>query len=146
MKPGIPLRRPRQTKSRTLRDCNPISFGEFKIEIRPPAGWHAVCIVPFSGRGGSMRGAMKRKVVLFALCLAAAIVPGIPADKPKTPKTKPLQVAAVASFDQEYRLGAEDLIEVFVWKEPDLTMTVAVRPDGKISLPLTNEIQAGGQT
>jgi len=35
---------------------------------------------------------------------------------------------------------------VFVWKEPDLTTTVAVRPDGRISLPLTNELQASGQT
>ena len=45
---------------------------------------------------------------------------------------------------QEYRLGPEDLIDVFVWKEPDLSTTVAVRPDGKISLPLANELQAAG--
>jgi polysaccharide export outer membrane protein len=42
----------------------------------------------------------------------------------------------------EYRLGPEDVIDVFVWKEPDLTSTVVVRPDGRISLPLTNEIEA----
>lgn len=47
---------------------------------------------------------------------------------------------------QEYRLGPEDLIDVFVWKEPDLSTTVAVRPDGKISLPLANELQAAGKT
>src|SRR5881409_3893880 len=88
-----------------------------------------------------MRGSVKWKVVLFTVGLVAAIAPGVPADKPK-----PLQAGAIASFDQEYRLGPEDLIEVFVWKEPDLTTTVAVRPDGRISLPLTNEIQASGQT
>jgi polysaccharide export outer membrane protein len=46
----------------------------------------------------------------------------------------------------EYRLGPEDVIDVFVWKEPDLTSTVVVRPDGRISLPLTNEIEASGKT
>jgi len=38
------------------------------------------------------------------------------------------------------------VIDVFVWKEPDLTTTVVVRPDGRISLPLTNEIEASGKT
>ncbi len=46
----------------------------------------------------------------------------------------------------EYRLGPEDVIDVFVWKEPELTTTAVVRPDGKISLPLANEILATGKT
>jgi len=46
----------------------------------------------------------------------------------------------------EYRLGSEDVIEVFVWKQPDLTTTVVIRPDGRISLPLTNELEASGKT
>jgi len=46
----------------------------------------------------------------------------------------------------EYRLGPEDVIEVFVWKQPDLTVTVVVRPDGRISLPVTNELEASGKT
>lgn len=46
----------------------------------------------------------------------------------------------------EYRLGPEDVIDVFVWKEPELTTTVVVRPDGRISLPLANEIEATGKT
>ena len=46
----------------------------------------------------------------------------------------------------EYRLGSEDVIEVFVWKQPDLTATVVIRPDGRISLPLTNELEASGKT
>lgn len=46
----------------------------------------------------------------------------------------------------EYRLGPEDVIDVFVWKEPDLTTTVVVRPDGRISLPLANELEASGKT
>jgi polysaccharide export outer membrane protein len=46
----------------------------------------------------------------------------------------------------EYRLGSEDLIECFVYKEPELTATAVVRPDGMISLPLVGEIEATGKT
>ena len=46
----------------------------------------------------------------------------------------------------QYRLGPEDVIEVFVWKEPDLSTTVVVRPDGRVSLPLTGEVEAKGKT
>jgi len=53
--------------------------------------------------------------------------------------------AASPSIPQ-YRLGPEDVIEVFVWKQPELTTTVVIRPDGRISLPLTNELEASGRT
>ena len=46
----------------------------------------------------------------------------------------------------DYRLGTEDLIDVFVWKEPDLSTSVVIRPDGKISLPLAGELEASGKT
>lgn len=46
----------------------------------------------------------------------------------------------------EYRLGPEDMIDVFVWKEPELTTTVVIRPDGRISLPLAGELEASGKT
>jgi polysaccharide export outer membrane protein len=51
-----------------------------------------------------------------------------------------------ASSERDYRLGPEDVIDVFVWKEPDLSTSVVIRPDGKISLPLANELQASGKT
>jgi polysaccharide export outer membrane protein len=55
--------------------------------------------------------------------------------------------AQVKAFgDGEYRLGPGDVIEVFVWKEVDLTTTAVVRPDGKISLPLLNEFEAQNRT
>ena len=44
----------------------------------------------------------------------------------------------------EYRLSLEDVVEVSVWKEPELSRTVPVRPDGKITLPLIGDIQAEG--
>jgi polysaccharide export outer membrane protein len=46
----------------------------------------------------------------------------------------------------EYRIGREDVLEVVVWHEPELTRVVPVRPDGKISLPLAGEVDAAGRT
>lgn len=49
--------------------------------------------------------------------------------------------------DQErYRLGPEDVLEVSVWKEPDMTKQLVVQPDGKIFYPLVGEIRAAGKT
>ncbi|HSW38130.1 MAG TPA: polysaccharide biosynthesis/export family protein [Acidobacteriota bacterium] len=46
-----------------------------------------------------------------------------------------------------YVIGEEDVLAVNVWKEPELSISeLVVRPDGKISLPLVNDIQAGGKT
>lgn len=46
----------------------------------------------------------------------------------------------------EYRIGKEDVLEVVVWHEPELTRVVPVRPDGRISLPLAGEVEAAGRT
>jgi polysaccharide biosynthesis/export protein len=51
-----------------------------------------------------------------------------------------------ATDDPNYVIGPQDVLDISVWHEPDLTRTVPVRPDGKISLPLLNDIQAGGLT
>jgi len=50
--------------------------------------------------------------------------------------------AAVA----EYLIGPEDVLDISVWKNPELSRKVPVRPDGKVSLPLVNDIQAAGLT
>ena len=52
----------------------------------------------------------------------------------------------LAETDGSYVVGPEDLIEVFVWKEPDLSTTVTVRPDGMITLPLAGDLHAAGST
>jgi polysaccharide export outer membrane protein len=44
----------------------------------------------------------------------------------------------------EYKLSREDVVEVTVWKEPELSRTVPIRPDGKITLPLIGDMQAEG--
>jgi len=46
----------------------------------------------------------------------------------------------------DYVIGPDDVLHVAVWKEADLTATLPVRPDGKISLPLLNDVQAAGLT
>lgn len=45
----------------------------------------------------------------------------------------------------QYYIGVDDIVTVNVWKNPDLSVTVPVRPDGKISVPLAGEIMAGGK-
>jgi polysaccharide export outer membrane protein len=54
------------------------------------------------------------------------VVPQPPTDPPDTPS--------------EYQIGPEDVLSVIVWKNADLTQTVSVRPDGRISLPLVNDV------
>ncbi len=46
----------------------------------------------------------------------------------------------------EYTIGPQDTLQIDVWKEPEITRTIPVRPDGKISLPLLNDVQAAGLT
>ena len=46
----------------------------------------------------------------------------------------------------DYVIGADDMLHISVWKEPDLTQSLPVRPDGKISLPLLNDVVAAGLT
>ncbi|HZQ66961.1 MAG TPA: polysaccharide biosynthesis/export family protein [Terriglobales bacterium] len=48
--------------------------------------------------------------------------------------------------DDGFIIGTDDVLAVNVWKEPDISRAVPVRSDGKISLPLVGEVQAGGQT
>lgn len=55
---------------------------------------------------------------------------------------KPIEAKA----DTEYRLGAEDVVEVMVFQSADLSRTVPVRPDGKISMPLLGDVDARGKT
>lgn len=67
-------------------------------------------------------------------------------DKP-APASAAAAAPALTTFgDAEYRLGPEDVISVFVWKQPELSTTVVIRPDGKVSLPLLGELAANNKT
>jgi polysaccharide export outer membrane protein len=83
-------------------------------------------------------------VLLFGLATAEVWAQDGPAkDKPATP---PAQASAqpVSVAGPIYVIGADDVLLVSVWKEPDLTTTLPVRPDGNISLPLLNDVVAAG--
>jgi polysaccharide export outer membrane protein len=83
--------------------------------------------------------------IFMAGLLAAWPVRGQDAAKvsDSTPeKTAPTRQAA----EGEYKIGPQDIVRIDVWKEPDISRTIPVRPDGKISLPLLSDVQAAGLT
>jgi len=53
---------------------------------------------------------------------------------------------AARAHDDTYIIGADDVLAINVWKEPEVSRTVPVRSDGKISVPLAGEVQASGET
>jgi polysaccharide biosynthesis/export protein len=69
-----------------------------------------------------------------------------PAGQPAPPASVPPASVPSVVDTKTYVIGAEDVLRVLVWREPDLSGTFSVRPDGKISLPLVNEVQAAGLT
>jgi polysaccharide export outer membrane protein len=86
--------------------------------------------------------------LLLGLTLCVAIAYAQESVKPPiaataSPKATP---TAQTAADADYKIGPQDVLRVDVWKEPDISRTVPVRPDGKISLPLLNDVQAAGLT
>lgn len=90
-------------------------------------------------------------VVLTVACTVPALAqdsgaqkqptqPPVPAMASETPAPK------AATNDANYVIGAQDVLDVSVWKEQEISRIVPVRPDGKISLPLLNDVQAAGLT
>jgi polysaccharide export outer membrane protein len=69
-----------------------------------------------------------------------------PASADKQSGAKQAQGAQAAHSDSSYVIGANDVLAINVWKEPEITRSVPVRSDGKISLPLVGELMASGQT
>jgi polysaccharide biosynthesis/export protein len=63
-----------------------------------------------------------------------------------TPGNTTAQPAKAATEDPNYAIAPEDVLTIDVWKEPEISRTVPVRRDGKISLPLLNDLQAAGLT
>lgn len=59
-------------------------------------------------------------------------------------KSAPPQQASVAV--ENYQIGVDDIVQVSVWRNPELGITVPVRPDGMISVPLVGDVLAGGRT
>jgi polysaccharide export outer membrane protein len=66
--------------------------------------------------------------------------------KPEAGGKSPIAVATPGAADVDYHIGPQDVVQIDVWKESEITRTIPVRPDGKISLPLLNDVQAAGLT
>ena len=65
--------------------------------------------------------------------------------KPSTATNTPAPAAAAVS-DPDYKIGPQDVLRIDVWKENEISRITPVRPDGRISLPLLNDVQAAGLT
>jgi polysaccharide biosynthesis/export protein len=65
---------------------------------------------------------------------------------PAPPQSVSVAEAATKPHDDSFIIGNDDVLAVNVWKEPDITRSIPVRSDGRISLPLAGEIQAAGRT
>jgi polysaccharide export outer membrane protein len=59
---------------------------------------------------------------------------------------KPPDVPLADGGPADYHIARGDVLRIDVWKEPEISRTIPVRPDGKISLPLLNDVQASGLT
>lgn len=68
------------------------------------------------------------------------------AEAKKSDTAKSEVPAPAPTMDAEYKIGPQDVLRIDVWKEPEISRTIPVRPDGKISLPLLNDVQATGLT
>jgi polysaccharide export outer membrane protein len=80
---------------------------------------------------------------------AAAQTSPMPGGRPVAGATPPVPgavPAAVLAAIPDYVIGAEDILSIVFWRDKEMSADVAVRPDGKITLPLLNEIRAGGLT
>jgi len=77
------------------------------------------------------------------VCLALAVVVGC---SPFDPRPEPAAITTASYASGDYKIGPEDVLEIIVWRNQDLSKTVTVRPDGKISLPLIGDVYAVGLT
>lgn len=98
---------------------------------------------------------MRRIKLWFVISLLAAAIPVQAQQDENNKKQKPADANAPAAQtapkkpatdDPNYVIGPQDVLDISVWKEPELTRPVPVRPDGKISMPLLNDVQAAGKT
>lgn len=86
---------------------------------------------------------MKRVIWMLCLAMGQFVTPAdLRAADPPVPAVKP----PAAESDANYIIGPGDTIQIFVWRNPELSVTVPVRPDGKISTPLVEDMVAVGKS
>lgn len=85
---------------------------------------------------------MKSKTILIGVMILAGALSAPAQNGTKTSRP----AGPLPQVPASYVIGADDMLLVSVWKEPDLTNSLPVRSDGMISLPLLNDVQAAGLT
>ncbi len=92
---------------------------------------------------------MTQKKILIPVFLFLSLLlsfPALAAQAPAKVKTIPKQPLHAKEADSTYKIGAGDVLAIQVWREPSLSGQFTVRPDGKITFPLLNDIRAEGLT
>lgn len=82
----------------------------------------------------------------LAVSLWAQGTNGEPQSAQAVSVAQPPALSAGKPHDDSFVIGNDDLLSINVWKEPDVSRSIPVRSDGKISLPLVGEVQAAGRT
>src|SRR4051794_17649571 len=93
-------------------------------------------------RGGPIRC---RSTNWGKLALALAMAAGLAACADRDPPA-PASVQVQQPVTPDYRIGPLDTIQIFVWQSPEFSVTVPVRPDGRISTPLIEDLEATSKT
>jgi polysaccharide export outer membrane protein len=89
---------------------------------------------------------MEKGMRLVVWLLLGGLATGTLAQTNSATKDNKPSVAQSAEPAADYKIGADDALKITVWKEPDLTESLPVRPDGKISMPLLGDVEAAGLT
>jgi polysaccharide export outer membrane protein len=88
---------------------------------------------------------MRRVIRVFAVISVSLAILGCGA-KVAVDKSTDEAAALAGAIDRQYRIGVDDRLQINVWRNPELSVTVPVRPDGMISMPLAGDVKAGGRT
>ena len=99
--------------------------------------------------GSSCRTGVRASVICLALSIGLWAQTTPPSAPPASAQhsEQPAQSPDVSkAHDSTFVIGNDDVLAINVWKEPEVSRSVPVRSDGKISLPLVGEVQAAGQT
>lgn len=105
----------------------------------------------------TVKNMCRERVAMFVICILTSgpllaqtgVAKNTSGTRPgaQTVAPDPSTPGAVArAHDDTYIIGDDDVLAINVWKEPEVSRTVPVRSDGKISLPLAGEVQASGET